>query len=152
MPGDSSVRSLKPSCLKAGRNEIDKYSGMAQSHASLPTTTRALISTLCTRKLHCQMQQNWPSSSIEHRLYLVHLAGPRRTKKKKISGSRREETKDVSVTSQSTYKVVSEARGSKVPGGSSVRLPSTINLRATRNETNQIFRAGPISCLIAHHH
>ena len=50
------------------------YSGLAQSHASLPTTTRALISTLCTRKLHCQMQQNRPSSSIEQRLY---LAAPR---------------------------------------------------------------------------
>ena len=49
-----------------------KYSGLAQSHASLPTTdTRALTSTLCTRKLHCRMQRNWPSSSIEHKLHLV---------------------------------------------------------------------------------
>ena len=34
-----------------------KYLGLAQSYASLPptiTTTGALISTLCTRKLHCQ--------------------------------------------------------------------------------------------------
>ena len=49
-----------------------KYSGLAQSHASLPiTTTRALVSTLGSRNLHCQMQQNRPSSSIEHRLYLA---------------------------------------------------------------------------------
>ena len=51
--------------------KLIRYSGLAQSHASLPTTTRALISTLCTRKLHCQMQQNRPSSSIEQRLYLA---------------------------------------------------------------------------------
>ena len=54
-----------------------EYSGLAQSHASLPIGTRALISTLGTRKLYCQTQQNWPSSSIEHRLS---LAASRRAK------------------------------------------------------------------------
>ena len=47
-----------------------KYSGLTQSHASVPTTTtRVLISTLRTRKLHCRIQRNWPRSSIEQRLY-----------------------------------------------------------------------------------
>ena len=48
-----------------------KYSGLTQSHALSLTTTRALTSTLRTRKLHCQMQQNWPSSFIEQELYLA---------------------------------------------------------------------------------
>ena len=51
--------------------KLIRYSGLAQSHASLPTTTRALISTLRTRMLRYQMQQNRPSSSIEQRLYLA---------------------------------------------------------------------------------
>ena len=51
--------------------KLIKYLGLAQSHASLPTTTttKALVSTLSTRKLHCQVQQNWSSSTIEHKLY-----------------------------------------------------------------------------------
>ena len=69
MPGGSSVRSLPKRFLKAARNEFDHYSGLPKSHVSLVTTTRALTSTLHTRKLRCQMQQNWPSSSIEQRLY-----------------------------------------------------------------------------------
>ena len=48
-----------------------KYSWLSQSYAPLPITTRALIPTLRTRKSHCQRQQNWPSSSIEQRLYLA---------------------------------------------------------------------------------
>ena len=71
MPGGSSDRSFLRSFLKATRNGIGKYSGLAQSHASLPITTRALTSTLRTTKLHCKMQQNWPSSPIEHMLYLT---------------------------------------------------------------------------------
>ena len=66
------MRLLELRPLKATRNEIDKYSGLVQSHASSPTiTTRALVSTLRTRKLHCEMQQNWPSSTIERKLYLA---------------------------------------------------------------------------------
>ena len=72
MPAGSSVSTLPLRSLKATRNEIDKYSGLVQSHASSPTTTtRALVSTLRTRKLHCEMQQNWPSSTIERKLYLA---------------------------------------------------------------------------------
>ena len=48
-----------------------KHSESAQSHASLPTTIRALISAFRTRKLRCQMQQSWPSSNIDHKLYLA---------------------------------------------------------------------------------
>ena len=81
----------------------------------------------------------------------LHLAGPRRANKKKISGSRREETKNVSATSQSTYKSSSEARESKMPGGSSVRSLSSRSLKATRNEVDQVFRVGSISCPITHH-
>ena len=95
-----------------------KHSWLAQSHASLPTTTRALTSTLRTRKLHCQMQQNWQNLTIEHKHYLA--ASHWAKMKKKISGSKRKETKNVSATSESTYKNVSGARESKMPGGSSV--------------------------------
>ena len=53
MSGGSSVRSLPRTNLKATRDEIKKYSGLAQSHAVLPTAiTRAWISTLRTRNLH----------------------------------------------------------------------------------------------------
>ena len=49
-----------------------KYSRLAQSRASLPTTTtRALVSALRTKRLYCRMQQNLPSWSIEQRLYLA---------------------------------------------------------------------------------
>ena len=72
--------------------------------------------------------------------------------KKKISGSKRKETKNVSATSESTYNNVSGARESKMPGGSSVRSLELRSLKAARNEINQIFRVGSISCLIAHHH
>ena len=134
-----------------------RYSRLAQSHASLPIVTRALSSTLCTRKLYCQTQQNLPSSSIEQRLYLAASRWAKakkkkkKKKKKKISGSKRKETKDVSATSQSTYNNVSEARESKMPGGSSVRSLMKKILKATRNEVDQVIWAGSISCLIVHH-
>ena len=54
---------------------------------------------------------------------------------------RRQETKDVAKTSQSTYKNVSEARELKMPAGSSVRSFSLKSLNATRNESDQVFRA-----------
>ena len=63
-----------------------------------------------------------------------------------------QETKDVSATSESTYNSVSEAMESKMPDGSSVRSLSERSLKGTRNEIDQIFRAGSVSCLIAHHH
>ena len=73
MSAGSSVSALLLISLKATRDEIDQvFRVVAHSHASLPTTTtRALISTLHTTKLHCRMQQNWPSSFIEQRLYLA---------------------------------------------------------------------------------
>ena len=74
------------------------------------------------------------------------------TKKKKISGSRREETKDDSATSQSTYNLVSKARESKMPAGSSVRSLKLRSLKAKRNAIDQMFKVGSISCLVAHHH
>ena len=66
-----------------------------------------------------------------------------------MSGSRGEETKDISATSQSTYSAVSKVRGSKTPGDSSVRLLVPRPLKATRNEIDQILRIGSISYLIA---
>ena len=47
------------------------YSGLAQSYASLPIATRALIPTLRIRKLHCQRQQTWSSSLMKQRFYLA---------------------------------------------------------------------------------
>ena len=39
-----------------------------------------------------------------------------------------------------------------MPGGSSVRLLTSISLKATRDEIDQIVRVGLISCPIAHHY
>ena len=39
-----------------------------------------------------------------------------------------------------------------MPGGSSVRLLTSISLKATRDEIDQIVRVGSISCPIAHHY
>ena len=73
-------------------------------------------------------------------------------KKKRISGSRREETKDVSIASESTYNIFSKARESKMPAGSSVRSLKLRSLKATRNAIDQMFKVGSVSCLVAHHH
>ena len=57
MSAGSSVRSLSMRYLKESnkKSKSNKYSGLAQSHGSLPTTaTRALMSTLRTTKLRCQ--------------------------------------------------------------------------------------------------
>ena len=64
----------------------------------------------------------------------------------------KKKTKDVSATNESTYKNVSEARESKMPGGSSVRSLLLRNLKATRDEIDQIVRVGSISRPIAHHY
>ena len=53
---------------------------------------------------------------------------------------------------KSTYKKVSKARESKIPGSSSVRSLSSIPLKATRDEIDQIVRAGSTSRPIAHHY
>ena len=65
---------------------------------------------------------------------------------------RRQGTKNVSATRESTYNFVSEVRESKMPGDSSVKLLGPRLLKATGNEIDQVFRVGSISCLIAHHH
>ena len=61
-----------------------------------------------------------------------------RRNKTKISGSRRkrarEGTGDVSATSKSTYKKVSKANESKMPGGSSVRPINPRSLKPTRSK------------------
>ena len=134
MPGGSSVRSLKPRSLKVARNEIDKYSRLAQSHASLPTTTRALVSTLRTRKLYCPRQKNWPSSFIEQKLNLAAPRWARVNEEEEIPGPRRKETKDVYATSESTYNRVSKVRESKMPGSSSIRSLLRRPLKAVKNE------------------
>ena len=63
-----------------------------------------------------------------------------------MPGWKRQETKDVSPTGESTYKNVSEARESKMPGGSCDRKLSSRSLKATRVEIDQIFRVGPTPC------
>ena len=121
------------------------------SPTATTTTTRTWISTLRTRKLRCQMQLNWPNSSAEQRLY---LAAPRWARMRKEENARLKEggNKNASTTSDSTYNPLSEASESNMPGGSSVRPLSKRILKPTRNETDQVFRAGSISCLIAYHH
>ena len=64
----------------------------------------------------------------------------------------REGTKDVSATNETTYNTVSKARESKMPGGSSVRSLLLRNLKATRDEIDQIVRVGSISRPIAYHY
>ena len=54
---------------------------------------------------------------------------------------KRQETKDVSTTSERTYKNVTKARESKMPAGSSVRSLPASCLKETRNEIDQVFRA-----------
>ena len=87
---------------------------------------------------------NDSSSFTEQRLYLAISCYAKANEETgpKISSSRREGTKDVSATNKSTYKNVSEARESKMPGGSSVRSLPRRSLRATRDEIDQIVSVG----------
>ena len=78
MPGGSSVRLLLSRSLKATRNKIEKYSGLAQSYAPLPIATRALIPTRRTKRSHGQIKEKtiaqahpYSRGSIQ-----LHLAGP----------------------------------------------------------------------------
>ena len=64
----------------------------------------------------------------------------------------KQETEDVSAIRESTYISFSEVRGLKMPGGSPVRLLPRSCLETTRNEIDQVFRVGSISCLIVPHH
>ena len=68
-----------------------------------------------------------------------------------MSGSKRKKVKDVSATGESSYKNVSEVRELKMPDGSSVRPLELRPLEEARNEIDQVFRVGSISCLITHH-
>ena len=93
------------------------------------------------------------NSSIEQRLRQTSFHWARaKKKKKKTSDWRRQETKDVSTTSESTYKFANKARESKMPVGSSVRSLPPRPLRAARNEIDQMFKIGSISCPITHYH
>ena len=97
---------------------------------------------------------NDSSSFTEQRFYLAISCYAKANEETgpKISSSRREGTKDVSATNQSTYKSVSEARESKMPGGSSVRSLPKRFLNATRDEIDQIVSVGSISRPIAYHY
>ena len=100
---------------------------------------------------------NDSSSFTEQRLYLaisrwVKTNEETRPKYIKLDEGGREGTKDVSATNQSTYNRVSEARESKMPGGSSVSSLKSRSLKATRDEIDQIVRVGSISRPIAHHY
>ena len=63
-----------------------------------------------------------------------------------------EQTKDVSVTNETTYNCDSKARESKMPGSSFVRSLSKRLLKATRDEIDQIFRVGSISRPVVYHY
>ena len=75
-----------------------------------------------------------------------------KTQNIKLEEGGREGTKDASATNESTYNDVSEARESKMPGGSSVKSLLPRPLKATRDEIDQIVRVGSISRPIAHHY
>ena len=85
---------------------------------------------------------NGSSSLIEQRFYLAMSCWAKaneetRPQNIKLDEGGREGAKDVSATSQSTYKSVSEARESKMPGGSSVSSLLSRSLKATRNRNSQ---------------
>ena len=71
----------------------------------------------------------------------ISLGQGKRRNKTKISSSRREGAKVISVTNKSTYNSVSKARESKIPDGSSVRSLKSRSLKATRDGIDQIVRA-----------
>ena len=88
-----------------------------------------------------------------------HLAGPgwaKKTRSKYQARGEGEQGREQNMSPQpekkSTYKKVSKARESKMPGSSSVRSLSSIPLKATRDEIDQIVRAGSTSRPIAHHY
>ena len=156
MSAGSSVRSLPASSLKATRNEIDQVfrvgsiSCLTAHHYQSFDFNSPQQKVASPNATKIGQAHPWSRGSIQ-----LHLAGLRRAKKKKnkISSSRgRQKTKDVSSTSESTYRYGSKARELKVPDGSSVRPLPLRALKATRNEIDKIFRVGSISCLIAHHH
>ena len=102
------------------------------SHFSSPLELWFQLPTLESYIAKCN--KNWPSSSKEQRLYLAATRWAKASEEEEISGSRREEAKTVFATSESTYKVVSKVRESKMSAGSSVRSLLKIFLKATRNE------------------
>ena len=135
-----------------------KQSALAHSHVLLPTTTRALIPTPSTEKLHDQIQENqllqlvYRTEVLSCNVLLGQGEQRNKTQNIKLDKGGREGTKDVSVTNESTYNCVSKARESKMPGSSSVRSLKSISLKATRDEIDQIVSVGSISRPIAHHY
>ena len=134
-----------------------KYLGLARSHAPSPTTTtRALIPTPSTEKLHGQIKQENQLLKLVYRAEVLFsyilLGQDKRRNKMKIyqARGRREETKDASVTNQSTYNSFNEARELKMPVGSSVSSLAVISLKATRDGVDQIVRIGSISRPVTH--
>ena len=134
---------------KQQETKLMKCLRLTQSHASLSTTTRASfwsqLSHLknCTAKIKkIKKGEIHPKSRDSVKLPLTGSGW----RKKKMPGWKRQETKDVSPTGESTYKNVSEARESKMPGGSCDRKLSSRSLKATRVEIDQIFRVGPTPC------
>ena len=139
-----------------------RYSGLAQSHAPLPTTTRALTWTPSTEKMHGQIQFKNQSSKLIYRAealssYILPGQGERRNKTQiyQARGGRewgREGTRDVSATSENTYNSSNKVRESNIPGGSSVRSLKLRSLKSKRDEIDQIVSVGSISRPIAHHY
>ena len=125
---------------------------MAQSHAPLATTTRNLIPTPSTAKLHGQnrtrkkllkMQMNRPEASRWARVN-------EETTKCQARGAK-EGAKNVSATDKSTYNSVSKARESKMPSGSSDRSLNLRNLKPARNEIEKKEKKKKYSVLAQSH-
>ena len=138
MPGGSEVSSLLLIDLRATRAKIDKYSGLTHSHAPLSIIiTRALISTLYTRKLHCQNATKLAKLIYRAQALSGCISLDQDEERRKLSSSRREDTKDVSATSQSTYNASSKVRGSKMPGGSQVSKLKRRSLKESSKKWNR---------------
>ena len=124
MPGGSSVRSLFWRFLKGTRDQIEKYTGLAQSHGSLPSTTRELWLELpqlesCMANLK---KINCSSSFIHQRLHLAIScwAKVNEETRLKISSSRkergREGTKDVSTINKKYVQFFQQSQGVEYAG------------------------------------
>ena len=98
---------------------------------------------------------NCSSSFIEEKAYLAISCWAKvneETRPKYQAEQGREGPKDVSTTNETTYKNVSKAKESKMPGGSSVSSLSGRSLKATESEIHQIVRVGSISRPVVYHY
>ena len=109
-----------------------------------------------TRKLHCQMQQNWPSSSMEQRLYLAPSCWAKAGEEEEEENIRLKKEGSRQKMSLQPAKVRTKIPAK--PGGRRCQAAALSGhchwelWNQQEMKSTKIFRVGSISCLIAHHH